>query len=76
QISEAVAQLDSITQQNAAMVEELSAAAASLNSQVQRVHHTIRVFKLTTSDKTLAEEDAVALRKLMKSGNEAGLLDD
>ncbi len=75
QISEAVAQLDSITQQNAAMVEELSAAAASLNSQVQRVHHTIRVFKLTASDKTLAEEDAVALRKQMKNGAEAGLLD-
>ena len=66
QISEAVAQLDSITQQNAAMVEELSAAASSLNSQVGRVHNTIRVFKLTPKDKTLAEEDAVALRKAIK----------
>ena len=66
QISEAVAQLDTITQQNAAMVEELSASASSLNSQVDRVHSTVRVFKLTPSDRTLAEEDAVALRRQFK----------
>ena len=63
QVSEAVSQLDSITQQNAAMVEELSAAAASLNQQVEQVHSTIRVFRLTPNDVTLAEEDAVELRK-------------
>ena len=67
QISEAVAQLDTITQQNAAMVEELSASASSLTEQVQRVHNTIRVFKLMPSDKTLAEEDAVAMRKMVKA---------
>lgn len=66
QVSEAVSQLDSITQQNAAMVEELSAAASSLDSQVARVSQTIRVFKLTAADKTLAELDAVALRKAGK----------
>ena len=66
QVSEAVAQLDTITQQNAAMVEELSAAAASLDAQVVRVSQTIRVFKLAAKDKTLAEEDAVALRRRSK----------
>ncbi|NIC42885.1 PAS domain-containing methyl-accepting chemotaxis protein [Aquabacterium sp. A08] len=63
QVSEAVSQMDSITQQNAAMVEELSAAAASLTSQVEQVHSTIRVFRLTANDVTLAEMDAVELRK-------------
>ncbi|WP_440111445.1 methyl-accepting chemotaxis protein [Acidovorax sp. BL-A-41-H1] len=63
QINEAVAQLDGITQQNAAMVEELAAAAQSLDRQVALVHNTIRVFKLTDKDITLAEEDAVAMRK-------------
>ena len=63
QVSEAVAHLDSITQQNAAMVEELAAAASSLDGQVEQVHNTIRVFRLTAQDKTLAEEDAVELRK-------------
>jgi aerotaxis receptor len=63
QITQAVAQLDSLTQQNAAMVEELAAAAKSLDGQVTMVHGTIRVFKLTEKDVTLAEEDAVSLRK-------------
>ena len=63
QISQAVAQLDGLTQQNAAMVEELAAAAKSLDGQVTMVHGTIRVFKLTERDVTLAEQDAVALRK-------------
>ena len=63
QVSEAVSQLDSITQQNAAMVEELAASAASLSAQVGQVHNSIRVFRLTERDVTLAEEDAVELRK-------------
>jgi aerotaxis receptor len=63
QINEAVSQMDSITQQNAAMVEELAAAASSLNSQVVQVHNSIRVFRLTDKDVTLAEVDAVEMRK-------------
>ncbi len=63
QVSEAVSQLDSITQQNAAMVEELAAAASTLNRQVEQVHNTIRVFRLTPKDVTLAEDDAVEMRK-------------
>jgi aerotaxis receptor len=45
------------------MVEELAASAKSLNDQVGMVHNTIRVFRLTPQDTTLAEGDAVALRK-------------
>jgi aerotaxis receptor len=41
-----VAQLDSLTQQNAAMVEQLSASAASLAAQAGTVTETVRVFKL------------------------------
>jgi aerotaxis receptor len=63
QVNEAVSQLDSITQQNAAMVEELAAAASSLDGQVAQVHNSIRVFRLTHQDVTLAEVDAVELRK-------------
>ena len=72
QVSEAVSQLDSITQQNAAMVEELSAAAASLNQQVEQVHNTIRVFRLTAKDVTLAEEDAVEMRKRQMDPRDGG----
>jgi len=63
QISEAIAQLDAITQQNAAMVEQLAAAAKTMDEQVVVVHGSIRVFRLTDKDQTLAEEDAVALRR-------------
>ena len=63
QVSEAVTHLDSLTQQNAAMVEELAAAAKSLDAQVVLVHSSIRVFRLTDRDVTLAEEDAVDLRR-------------
>ncbi len=63
QVGEAVTHLDGLTQQNAAMVEELAAAAKSMDSQVALVHDSIRVFKLTDRDVTLSEENAVALRK-------------
>ncbi|MFT0849503.1 methyl-accepting chemotaxis protein [Achromobacter sp. F4_2707] len=56
-------ELELITQQNMSMVDELASAAHSLNSQVGAVHNTIRVFRLTEKDTTLAESDAVALRK-------------
>lgn len=65
-ISTALVDMDAITQQNAAMVEELAAAAHSLNHQVQQVHDSIRVFRLTDKDITLAEADAVAMRKESK----------
>lgn len=63
QVGEAVQHLDSLTQQNAAMVEELAASASSLNDQVGRVHSAIRVFRLMPQDKSLAEVSAVDLRK-------------
>ncbi len=46
QVGEAVVQMDQATQQNAALVEEMAAAAASLNSQAQELVQTVAVFKL------------------------------
>ena len=46
QIGEAVQHLDQTTQQNAALVEELSAAARSLQEQAQQQVQTIGVFTL------------------------------
>lgn len=67
-VSAALMDMDGITQQNAAMVEELASAAQALNHQVQQVHDTIRVFRLTERDVTLAEIDAVNLRREIKAG--------
>ncbi len=46
QVGEAVAQMDRVTQQNAALVEEMAAAAASLKTQAEGLVQTVSVFKL------------------------------
>ncbi|OYV00933.1 MAG: chemotaxis protein [Burkholderiales bacterium PBB5] len=46
QVNEAVADLDNLTQQNAAMVEELAAAASSLNGQAETVSQAVRIFRV------------------------------
>ncbi|XAH24883.1 methyl-accepting chemotaxis protein [Xylophilus sp. GW821-FHT01B05] len=46
QVNQAVNQLDQMTQQNAALVEESAAAASSLRDQAQRLSEVIAVFKL------------------------------
>jgi len=46
QISDAVAQIDQTTQQNAALVEEMAAAAASLKSQAHDLVQSVAVFKI------------------------------
>jgi aerotaxis receptor len=44
QVGQAVAQLDDMTQQNAAMVEQSSAAAASMRERAQRLMEAVQVF--------------------------------
>lgn len=66
QIAASLSDMDAITQHNAAMVEELAAASKSLDNQVDTVHNSIRVFRLFPGDKTLAEDDAVAMRTAAK----------
>lgn len=66
QVNSAVAQMDTITQQNAAMVEELAAAAQELNGQVATVSGALNLFRLKSSDRSVAEVDAVELRRASK----------
>ena len=46
QVGDAVSQMDQVTQQNAALVEESAAAAASLTQQAQRLVQAVAVFRL------------------------------
>ena len=46
QVGEAVTQMDQVTQQNAALVEEMAAAASSLQTQANDLVQTVAVFKL------------------------------
>ena len=68
QVSDAIAQLDQVTQQNAALVEESAAAASSLNMQAAELNQLVAVFKTGTG--TSARFAAVA-PKLAPAGSAA-----
>ncbi|MNV20512.1 Methyl-accepting chemotaxis protein IV [compost metagenome] len=50
QVNTAVNQLDQMTQQNAALVEESAAAAQSLREQASRLAGAVQVFKLSRTE--------------------------
>ncbi len=47
QVGEAVVQMDQVTQQNAALVEEMAAAASSLKSQAHELVESVAIFKVS-----------------------------
>ena len=65
QIGEAVTQMDEVTQQNAALVEEMSAAATGLELQARELVESVAVFKLSGNDspKSTVTESPVTLTK-------------
>jgi methyl-accepting chemotaxis protein len=46
QVNQAVAQMDQVTQQNAALVEEAAAATQSLQDQASELQQTVSIFKI------------------------------
>nr|WP_315255767.1 methyl-accepting chemotaxis protein [uncultured Duganella sp.] len=60
QVNTAIVQMDQVTQQNAALVEEAAAAAESMQEQAARLSEVVSVFKLLT---TAPARPAPALRK-------------
>ncbi|WP_395345623.1 methyl-accepting chemotaxis protein [Ningiella sp. W23] len=54
EVSKAVTQMDEMTQQNAALVEEAAAAAESMRSQASDLNHRVGTFKLSDSDVSTA----------------------
>jgi methyl-accepting chemotaxis protein len=46
QVGQAVTQMDEVTQQNAALVEQAAAAAQSLDDQAKKLHAAVSVFRL------------------------------
>jgi aerotaxis receptor len=67
QVNNAVAHMDALTQQNAALVEELAAAATSVRSQAESVAEAVRIFRLDARHADAGAPDAVALRRQMKA---------
>lgn len=56
QVNQALTQMDEITQQNAALVEQAAASVASLEDQAHALHRSVSVFKLSDSDNETLEE--------------------
>ncbi len=54
QIGEAIAQMDHVTQQNAALVEQVAASAGSLGSQAQELVNAVAVFRVDEAQATAA----------------------
>jgi len=52
QVNDAIAQMDQVTQQNAALVEEAAAAAASLQDQAGTLSALVGTFRLGANDAT------------------------
>ncbi|HIB9056308.1 TPA: methyl-accepting chemotaxis protein [Citrobacter braakii] len=50
QVGQAVVEMDSVTQQNAALVEQSSAASASLEEQARRLTEIVSIFQLPTAN--------------------------
>jgi aerotaxis receptor len=62
----AIRQLDGITQQNAAMVEQLARAAAQMLDDTEQVTAALNVFRLAANESRLLA-DAVVLRRAAKA---------
>ncbi len=63
QINQAVAQMDSVTQQNAALVEEAAAAAEALQEQAASLAGVVDVFKLDGAAQQAAPAGRIGARR-------------
>jgi methyl-accepting chemotaxis protein-1 (serine sensor receptor) len=61
QVNQAVTQMDQVTQQNAALVEEAAAAAGSLEEQARKLKSVVSVFNLGGATGTVSQPSARAL---------------
>ncbi|HHZ6407464.1 TPA: methyl-accepting chemotaxis protein, partial [Escherichia coli] len=59
QVGLAVAEMDRVTQQNAALVEESAAAAAALEEQASRLTEAVAVFRIQQEQQRQREASAV-----------------
>jgi methyl-accepting chemotaxis protein len=58
QVNMSIIEMDSMTQQNAALVEEAAAAAQSLQDQAGELARVVSIFKLAEGDEANAEASA------------------
>lgn len=71
QVGTAVTQMDEATQQNAALVEQMSAAAAGLNQQAKNLVESISIFKVDESNALAELESRFKRARKINSDKEA-----
>ena len=59
QVNEAITQMDQVTQQNAALVEEAAAAANAMQEQAQQLSQSVQVFRLQEAVAAVAKPAAM-----------------
>lgn len=64
QVSQAVSEMDGVTQQNASLVQEASAAAASLEEQAARLTQAVAVFRLDGNTRSAQPQSPASSRAL------------
>ncbi|WP_140630062.1 methyl-accepting chemotaxis protein [Methylibium rhizosphaerae] len=69
QVNTAVTQLDQMTQQNAALVEESAAAAASLREQAQKLAAAVAVFRLGQAELQAQQQAGLAIARAQQSSS-------
>jgi len=67
QVGEAVVSMERTTQQNAALVEEMAAAAGSLNGQAEELVQAVGVFRLAGKAPGVRPDSGVAGHELLLS---------
>jgi methyl-accepting chemotaxis protein len=70
QVGEAIAQMDQVTQQNAALVEESAAAVNSLSTQAEQLLQAVATFRLNAAD-SLGMAPLAALNRVLPKGSRA-----
>jgi methyl-accepting chemotaxis protein len=82
QVNLAIAQMDDVTQQNAALVEEAAAAAESMQEQATVLKSAVSVFKLeggawqVAPTHHLAPIASPSIKRVSRSGNRENMLED
>ena len=64
EVNHAITQMDQVTQQNAALVEEAAAAAGSLQEQAAKLAQVVSVFKLDDNPVAVAPKAAAPMRNI------------
>jgi methyl-accepting chemotaxis protein len=73
QVNQAIAQMDDVTQQNAALVEQAAASAESLEEQAQNLSVTVSGFKVDSNLQSVLITTATTAAKIQQGPNKSAI---